>query len=231
MSVAALIPAAGRGARMGETENKLLMLLMGVPVIAHTLRIFERHGAIDAVILAAPENEKASFRELVGSYGLIKVKDVITGGRDRQESVYNLLRASAAYDKVAIHDGARPFLTDDALSSVLSIPDGCDGAILGTPLKDTIKRVDSEGVITDTPRRSEYFAVQTPQVFLRSRILEAHEKALSEGYRGTDDSGLLERYGGRIAVIQGPCDNIKITTREDLLIGEAILRRKTGEAP
>jgi len=229
LSIAALIPAAGKGARMGETVNKLLIPLMGVPLIIRTLRIFEYHQGVDAALLAVPAEEVDFFLELVHSHRLSKVTQIVAGGRDRQESVYHLLKVSAPYDLVAIHDGARPFLTGDALSSVLVIPDGCDGVVLGTPLKDTIKRIDSEGIIIDTPTRSEYCAVQTPQVFLRSRLLEAHERALREGLRGTDDSSLLERYGGIIRIVQGSYDNIKITTKEDILIGEAILRKHAEE--
>lgn len=230
MSIAALIPAAGKGARMGESVSKLLIPLMGVPLIVRTLRIFEYHHSIDAVLLAVPAEERDFFIELVNSHRLGKVTKIITGGRDRQESVYNLLKASSPYDIVAIHDGARPFLTGEALSSALVIPDGCDGVVLGTPLKDTIKHIDSKRNVIDTPTRSEYYAVQTPQVFLRKKLLEAHEKALREGLRGTDDSGLLEQFGGIIRIVQGSYDNIKITTKEDILIGEAILRKHAEEA-
>ncbi len=214
---------------MEEAENKLLIPLLGVPIIIRTLRIFEHHKDVDAVILAIPAEKKALFIELVHSYRLSKIAEVIAGGRDRQESVYRMLKASTSYDYVAIHDGARPFLTEEALSAVLAVPDGCDGVVMGTPLKDTIKRIDSNGIILGTPPRSEYCAAQTPQVFLRSRLLEAHEKAIREGLRSTDDASLLERYGGIIRIVQGSYENIKITTREDLLIGEAILRKQAEE--
>ena len=211
---------------MGGRE-KLFHRLGGDPLLAVTIRAFQDHPGIEGIILVAGDRVRERFQEeLRERYGFHKVIAVVGGGPRRQDSVYRGLKAfDPPPELVLIHDGDRPFVTGAVISAVLAAAPG-GGAISAVAVKDTVKRVDGEGVITDTPRRRELRLAQTPQGFPFPVILAAHAKARGEGREATDDAALAEWMGLRVRTISGSYDNIKVTTPEDLLLAEAIYSRR-----
>lgn len=227
MKVVALIPAAGMGKRMGAGMNKQYLLLGGLPIVGRTISVFEKAPFIDDIYVIIPEDEIPFCREnVVAAMGLTKVRAIVPGGAERQNSVHNGLRAIAAPaedDIILIHDGVRPFIRHDILASAVDVARREDGALVAVPAKDTIKVV-SDGIVTETPPRETLWLAQTPQAFRFGVISRAHERAAEEGFLGTDDASLVERSGGKISVVMGDYRNIKITTPEDMLVGETLLK-------
>jgi len=221
----ALIAAAGIGKRMGS-KGKQYLLLRGEPVLAHTLGVFQGCSAIDQIIVLTNCEDLVRCRELVKNYGFDKVSHCIEGGKERQDSVYNGLKALPDETKIAIiHDGARPLIVPSIIERSISEIVNWDGVVVGVPVKDTLKRV-REKQIVNTVNRQEIWQVQTPQVFVADLLMGAYQKAMEEGFYGTDDSVLMERLGYRIGMIMGSYENIKITTPEDLVIAEAVLENR-----
>jgi len=214
---------------MGGRE-KLLHPLGSDPLLAVTVRAFQDHPGIGGIVLVAGDRVREWFQsELREKYGLSKVIAAVGGGPRRQDSVHIGLQAFPTPPEfVLIHDGDRPFVTGKVISAVLKACSG-GGAIAAVAVKDTVKRVDSGGVITDTPRRRELRLAQTPQGFPFPVILAAHEEARRRGWEVTDDSALAERAGIRVRVVEGSYDNIKITTPEDLILAEAIYSRRRNK--
>ncbi len=232
MRVIVLLPAAGTGSRMRAAVNKQYLLLADRPVLAHTLAIFDAHSAVDSIHLVSPEAEiDFCRREVVERYGFAKVRGIVAGGAERQDSVRNGLLACAARadDIVLIHDGARPFFPPGLLSEVVATAARVGACMVGVPVKDTIKEV-ADGLVVATPDRRRLWQAQTPQAFRFELILEAHERAAREGFRGTDDAALVERLGRPVAMLEGSYRNIKITTPEDLLLARAFLA-DAGDSP
>lgn len=231
MANIAIIPAAGTGSRMRAGVNKQYLLLDGRPILARTLALFESHPRIERICVVSPRDEIDYCRdEVIGRYGFAKVGEIIAGGPTRQDSVANGLNGCgvAADDLVVIHDGVRPFLTGEQLDRVLDAAERCGAAVLGVPVKETIKRV-VDGIAVETPERCHLWQVQTPQVFRYGLIRTAHEQARADGFTGTDDAMLVERLDRPVAMVEGSYANIKITTPEDLLIARAFLAAQ-GEA-
>jgi len=228
----ALIVAAGIGRRMGVEGGKQFLLLAGKPLLAHTLISFQQASLIDAIIIITSDDSLDRCLKIIDEYGIQKAYKVVMGGAERQDSVYNGLMAASALERVEaviVHDGARPliepFLIDDAINNL----NGYDGVVVGIPAKDTVKLV-RDGVVSQTLRREEVWQVQTPQVFRQDVLMQAHRRAKAEAFYGTDDAVLVERNGGKVKVILGSDENIKITTPVDLVAAEAILKnRETGE--
>jgi len=229
MRVTALIPAAGMGKRMGAGINKQYLLLAGRPILAHTLAVFEQAPFVDEVCLVVPEDEIAYCREtVVERYGFAKVRRFVAGGSERQHSVLNGLRAiesQGADDVVLIHDGVRPFVPLPVLEQSVETARIHDGALVAVPVKDTVKVV-KDGTVLETPPRESLWLAQTPQAFRYGIIRDAHERAAAEGWLGTDDASLLERLGLSVRIVQGDYGNFKITTPEDLILGEAFLKNQ-----
>lgn len=221
----AVIVAGGRGRRMNMDVNKQFVPIGGKPVLAWTLEAFDNCDAIDEIVLVVNQDDMEYCRtKIIKPHGIKKMKAVVPGGLERQNSVYNGIRAvSERCDFVLIHDGARPFIRETSIKDSLDAAHHCGAACVAVPVKDTIKTSDDEGYIQGTLDRSKIWSIQTPQVFRYPIALEAHEKALQEGYLGTDDAVLAERAGYRVKLVMGSYDNIKITTREDLILGKAIL--------
>jgi 2-C-methyl-D-erythritol 4-phosphate cytidylyltransferase len=230
MKVIALIPAAGIGKRMGAEINKQYLLLAGKPIVAHTLAIFEHAPFVNDIYLITPEQEIPYCREqVVERYGFTKVRGIVPGGAERQHSVLNGLRAAegtADNDVVLIHDGVRPFIPAAVLERAVEVATLQDGALVAVPAKDTVKMV-MNGIVTETPPRENLWLAQTPQAFTYGVIRAAHEIAEAEGYLGTDDASLVERLGKNVHIVIGDYRNIKITTPDDLILAEALL--KAGE--
>lgn len=222
MTVGVIIPAAGRGKRMGASVNKPFLTLGGEPVLLHTLRVFDTHPQVDEIVVVAAEQEAERVRELLRNRGLTKVTQVIPGGAERQESVFRGLKVLSA-EWVLVHDAVRPFVTHDRIDALLEAVRLHEAAVLAVPLKDTVKIVDDAGVVEETPDRSRLWAVQTPQAFRRALLEDAHRRAGEEGFLGTDDAMLVEKLGVDVRVVPGDYANIKLTTPEDLVVAEAIL--------
>ncbi|NKE07689.1 2-C-methyl-D-erythritol 4-phosphate cytidylyltransferase [Mesobacillus selenatarsenatis] len=221
-----IIPAAGQGKRMGAGKNKLLLTLEGVPILIHTLRVFEADAECTGIILAISPNDEQQFKSLLNEYGIHKVSSLVNGGKERQDSVYNGLKAVHSLDGIVlVHDAARPFIKMETIHKLVEAASKDGGGIVAVPVKDTIKKA-KDGTVAETIERSSLWAVQTPQAFRASVLLEAHNKAMREQFIGTDESSLVERIPHPVSIIEGDYDNIKLTTPEDLYFAEAILRKR-----
>jgi 2-C-methyl-D-erythritol 4-phosphate cytidylyltransferase len=208
---------------MGAAIPKALTPLLGKPLLAWAVNALLESDAFAEVFVAVPAGKEDAFRG-----GLVEVEPrlrLIVGGETRQESVANCLaEVSAECDIVAVHDAARPLLTASITSDVLNRARETGAAIAAVPAKDTVKLCSGDGIVTDTPDRSRVWLVQTPQCFSRELLVSAHEKARAEGYLATDDAALVERFGAPVHVVMGSYENIKVTTPEDLLVCEEILK-------
>lgn len=225
MGYRVVIPAAGQGKRMGASKNKLLLQLKGVPIFIHTLQVFERDPACEGIYLAINPAEEKELRALIATHGIVKVKAYISGGKERQYSIANVIRTLSGEGVVLVHDGARPFVEQAHIHELVAKAESHDGAILAVPVKDTIKK-GQQGLVEMTIDRSSLWSVQTPQAFKLSILQSAYEKALEDGFVGTDDASLVERIYHEIALVEGNYDNIKLTTPEDLYFAEAILNKR-----
>lgn len=228
-TAAVIIPAAGHGRRMGQPGRpKQYIPLLGDPIILWTLRACAAAGPVrELVLVVAPEDVEYCRARLQDAWQVAKPVTVAAGGDSRQQSVRAGLDAlRQPVDLVAVHDGVRPLLDPALLERVLSAAWRHGAATVAVPLKDTVKLVDG-GWVESTPPRARLRAVQTPQAFRRELLVEAHQRAAAEGAEATDDASLVERAGHRVAVIDGSYSNIKITTPEDLLVAEALLRART----
>ncbi len=231
LKVVAVVPSAGKGERMGQ--KKEFLLFGGKAILAHTLQPLENHSQISEIILVVDEKsvEKCK-KEVVEKYGFKKVKEVIVGGKERQDSVYNgLKKVTKDCDIVLIHDGARPFLTEDLITRSIEGAEKHKAAVVAAPCIDTIKFAQKEkDMALETLDREYLWMAQTPQTFRYEIILKAYQKAEEENFRGTDDASLVERMGTPVKIVRGSYDNIKITTPQDLILAEAILaKRKSNQ--
>ena len=221
-----VIVAAGSGSRMKRDINKQFIKLDGKEIIAYTIEKFYKSEDIDDIVIVIKENEEKYFIEnIINKYGFDNIK-LAYGGKERQDSVYNgIKKLNRNCEIVLIHDGARPFVNEYIIKNSIKEAKENNAVVVGVPVKDTIKVVDSDGNIVDTPNRSLLWSVQTPQSFKYEIITRAYEYAYSNDYYGTDDAMLVEHIGYNVKMIQGSYDNIKITTEEDLHFGIQILNK------
>lgn len=225
MTYQVILPAAGQGKRMGAGKNKLLLELNGLPVLIHTLRVFEQDEDCSGIILAIHPQDEMEFQALLTSYNVSKVIRLVPGGKERQDSIYNALNSVESDGIILVHDAARPFIQKEHIHRLTEMAAETGAAILGVPAKDTIKKVQ-DGVVVETVERSSLWAVQTPQAFRISLLTEAYKKAEKDHFLGTDDASLVERLHYPVAIVEGDYDNIKLTTPEDLYFAEAILKKR-----
>ncbi|WGX76315.1 2-C-methyl-D-erythritol 4-phosphate cytidylyltransferase [Paraclostridium bifermentans] len=220
-----VIVAAGTGSRMKKDINKQFIKLKSKEIVAHTIDKFYNSENIDDIVVVIREDEEEYFnKNIKEKYGFTNIK-VAHGGNERQDSVFNGIKMlKKECDVVLIHDGARPFVTDDIIKRSINKANEHNAIVVGVKIKDTIKVVSDNGNIVDTPNRSYLWAVQTPQVFKYDIITKAYEDAYNNNYYGTDDAMLVERIGYNVKMIEGSYNNIKITTQEDLEFGEQILK-------
>jgi 2-C-methyl-D-erythritol 4-phosphate cytidylyltransferase len=227
-TLGAVVVAAGKGTRMGTRESKQFLRIGGKPVLVHTLEVLEQAALVSEVILVVGALDIEQCEIYKSDYQLGKIKKIVAGGGERQHSVYaGLLQCEAQW--VLVQDGVRPFLTSDMIERCYMAAMQVGGAAAAVPVKDTIKIADKHGLVTATPERSTLWSVQTPQTFRRDQLIAAHESAFKDGFIGTDDASLAERYGIPVQLVQGDYSNIKITTPEDLLWSEYRLRGYTGK--
>ena len=223
-----LVPAAGGGTRMGRRQNKLLIPIDGVPVIIRTLQAFLRHPSIEGVLLVTSASDQKALRDLCVSYKIASRVEFAEGGATRQDSVWNGLRSLASVagpqDIVLIQDGARCFTDSPTIDRCLQETRRSGACCAAVRTKDTLKESDADGRVIATPDRSRYWMIQTPQAFRYGLIADAYLEAHRKGIAGTDDASLVEAAGYPVQLVEGSYLNIKITTPDDLLFGEAIAR-------
>jgi 2-C-methyl-D-erythritol 4-phosphate cytidylyltransferase len=226
-SVHLLIPAAGMGRRMGADRNKVLLSLMGQPIIAWTLLAAEEAEAVTWIGLIGQPADQALLMAIVEELGLTTPVEFLIGGDTRQESVYNGLQGLPAdARRVLIHDGARCLATPDLFNRCAVALGSCQGLIAAVPVKDTIKVVDAQGTITATPDRQGLWAAQTPQGFDVALLKQCHEQGRQQGWAVTDDAALFEQCQMPVQVVTGEETNLKVTTPVDLAIAEFILQQR-----
>ena len=221
----ALVPAAGRGLRMGGSVPKQFLAIGGLPLVVHSLRVLQAAPSIDTIVLAVPQADIGYCQaDIVKAHGFSKVTQVVAGGPERQDSV-RLALAAVGNDAeiVLIHDAVRPFLTVQMVEDVVKTARETGAAIIALPMRDTVKQVRADHVIERTVDRKPLWLAQTPQAFRRDWLQEAHRKAHADGVVATDDAYLLEWMGRPVTVVEGSGENIKVTRPEDMVIGEAIL--------
>lgn len=236
----ALIPAAGSGKRFGVNRNKPFHTLKDKPLLIWPLETLQKLPEIHEIVPVIREDALETAANLIEQYGISKVKKIVPGGIERQDSVYNALKSIDTDTYIVlIHDGVRPFLDAELIRGMLlefsNQDSSCqgvkfDGIVTGVPVKDTIKEVQRHSkddasciLVKKTLKRDVLWAIQTPQVFLYDKLIDVHERAKKDKFYATDDSALVEKYGGVIKVSIGSYRNIKITTLEDMKIAEAYL--------
>lgn len=222
MGYVAVIPAAGLGKRMGYDYNKVFIQVNEMAIIQMTIEQFEKDENCDAIYLAARKDEMENMVELFSSS--YKVKGVFEGGSERQHSIYNVLQNIPECEYVLIHDGARPFVSQDILFELYENVKYKSAVICGVKVKDTIKRVQGNKVKQTIPRE-ELFVTHTPQAFSYDLIMRAYEEAEKNDLSVTDDASMVESLGEEVHIVTSNYDNIKITTMEDLIMAEAIIKR------
>jgi len=225
MQVSVIITAGGSGLRLGGSIPKQFQFLGGKPVLARTLGVFNRSEIVKDIYVAAPANYVPHTHEIVDVYGIHKARAVIAGGENRAASIYAVLKEMPPCEIVLIHDGVRPFTSENLINAVAEAARSQCAAIAGIPLTDTIKEVNENGQVISTPNRNRLWRVQTPQGFTYELIMGAYAQGERDGILpiATDDSVLVERLGIKVTMVEGDATNIKITTLEDMAFGEMLL--------
>ena len=223
MNAYALLLCGGSGTRMGANENKTLLKIGGVPAIVRCFRAFR--GAVKGIVLVARAGEEPVFSDVLVAYGCAPLA-IVPGGEDRQASALNGLRALPPDADIAlIHDGARPFVTEEIIRRVIQSVEQCGSGVAAVPARDTIKRADRDGIVLETLDRSELWQMQTPQGFFVKDLLAAHAAAQA---RYTDDAALMEAAGHPVRLVPGSPDNIKLTSPEDLRMVNGMMTPRVG---
>ncbi|HUN54975.1 MAG TPA: 2-C-methyl-D-erythritol 4-phosphate cytidylyltransferase [Smithella sp.] len=227
MKTVAIIPAGGAGTRLKSHVAKQFLLLDGLPILVHTLNVFQESKDIDDIIVALPPDELVSIRqELIEKYNLTKIKMTVPGGNQRQDSVRNCLEAiEGECGMVVIHDAVRPFVTQELITQVVDAAKKSGAASAGVKAKDTIKETTEDHNVWATLPRHNLWLTQTPQAFKFELLKEAYKNAYDENFYGTDDASLIERMGKQVKMVEGFYANIKITTKEDMMIADALKKK------
>lgn len=220
-----MLPAAGSGKRMGAGQNKLFLQLAGKPILVHTLLVFEQDPNCTGIWLAVKDEERAFIQSLLDTHSITKVKGLPTGGEERQHSVHSCIKKMRNVGIVLVHDAARPFITEPIIKQLVETAYFQGAAIAGVRVKDTMKVV-RDGMIEETIDRELLWSIQTPQAFRFDLLAQAEDVAEKVGFLGTDEAMLVERLGHKIYVVESSYENVKMTTKEDLLFGEAILANR-----
>lgn len=227
MNTTAIIVAAGASSRMGEAVSKTYLPIAGRALVLRTLDRFFATETVENVILVIAGKDVQRCEGLLQADKLLSGRAWVlqTGGTSRQESVYRgLQKLDPDCEIVLIHDGARPFVSPTLIDRCVASARTRQAVVVGVPVRETIKVVSEDRHIISTPSRDSLWEIQTPQVFRRSLIVEAHEWAMRQGLRGTDDATLVEKMGRPVFVLDGEPTNIKITRPEDLIFAEALIR-------
>lgn len=230
MKTAAVIVSAGKGHRLPGEKKKQFLSLAGMPILCHTLDRFEVCPSIDLIhLVVGQEDMTYTLQEIVEARGYRKVSQIVPGGKVRQESVKNGIDALPdGVDIVAIHDGVRPFVTQEMIEESILGARQFKAVVLAVPVKETIKMAGPDRTVLKTLDRESLWQIQTPQTFHLDLIRQALHKATEDGFIGTDDASLVERIGVRVHILPGSYTNIKITTPEDLILGHLILKMEAS---
>lgn len=221
----AVIVAAGKGKRMKLPINKQFINIQGKPLLYYSINVFSENPLIDKIVLVCAEDEiEYCKQEIVKKYNFKKVVKIVSGGEERQNSVFNGLKVLENCDVVLIHDGARPFVTSKMIKDGIEYSNMYGACACGVVPKDTIKIKSKEGFSFKTLERNELFIVQTPQCFDYDLIYDCYRKLLSNKVQVTDDTTVVEYFGNKVYLYEGSYDNIKITTPEDLIIAKNICK-------
>jgi 2-C-methyl-D-erythritol 4-phosphate cytidylyltransferase len=228
-----VIVAGGKGCRMGSQTRKQYLMLDKIPVLTRTLMVFDRQEAMDEIVLVIPETDRAWIQKnVIRPYGFTRPIHLVSGGRTRQESVFNGIRKAGyladdpACTLVLIHDGVRPFVTHELIDQLMERAIQKGGCIPVLAVTDTLKQVDSDRRIQKTLDRNRIYRAQTPQVFCLDLILQAFEHARSTRFTGTDDASIMEHAGVVVHTITGSAANIKLTTPHDLVLAHQLINRQ-----
>jgi len=216
---AAIVLAGGSGRRMNSDTKKQYIKIQGKPLIFYALNAFERSNVETVVLVTSPGEEDFCRKNIVEKYKFDKVKTIVSGGKERYNSVFNGLKALKNVDYVLIHDGARPFITTDIISRTIESVKKYKACAVGMPTKDTIKIADEDGFVDSTPNRSTVWNIQTPQAFEYNLVFDSYSKFFEHEYEMeiTDDAMVVEYHSNaKVKLIEGSYSNIKITTAEDL---------------
>lgn len=218
--VAVIIAAAGKGTRVGGPVPKQYLKIGGEPVILKTLKVFENMEEVDHIFIVTNEEYMDHCWKIATDNGIKKVEGIVRGGKERQDSVYNALqevnRRCPGVTYVLIHDGARPFVSPEVVQNVIKATAEKGAAVACVAMKNSVRQLDDNQGHSHSVDRAQYYSVQTPQGFRKAQLMEAYEKAFSEGFYGTDDAALMEHAGFDVEMVEGDYQNIKITTKEDL---------------
>jgi 2-C-methyl-D-erythritol 4-phosphate cytidylyltransferase len=226
MFTSVIIPAAGAGERMGAAVSKQFLLLLGKPIIIHTLERFQMCGAVNEIIIAVQPSSRQQVESLIGEFHLSKATKIVEGGKRRQDSVSNALsHLNPQAEVVIVHDAVRPFIHQKVILESIDKAIAYSAAVVAARVKDTIKVGSDEGRFERTLDRSVLWLAQTPQTFRRKVLIDAYEKARRERIDATDDASLVELLNIRPAIVEGSFENIKITTRDDLDFAGVVARR------
>lgn len=220
--ITAIVLAAGSGSRMGASCKKQYMSLAGKPLLYYALQAFFKSG-VDEIVLVTNEADYCR-REIIEKYQIGKVARIVPGGAERYDSVYAGLLASEGSGYVLIHDGARPFVTQEIIQASIEAVKIYGACAVGMPVKDTVKIADTDGFVIQTPKRDSLWQIQTPQSFSYTLIRRAYENLLAKRPEGITDDAMAVEYGGyaKVKLLQGSYRNIKITTPEDMIVAEGI---------
>ena len=223
--ISAIILAGGKGKRMGAPVSKQFIEIKGKPIIYYTIKKFSENKKIDNIVVVLSKDEVGYFKENILEKYNLKVDNIVIGGTERQDSVYNGLKSLEATntDIVLIHDGARPFISDRIIDDGIKFAQVYGACAPGVMPKDTIKIKNESNFSVSTPERGSLVAIQTPQVFKFNEILECHEKIKINNIVVTDDTMVAEKFGYSVYLYDGEYTNIKVTTPEDLILGEKLI--------
>lgn len=223
--VSAIVLAGGRGKRMGYSQSKQYIQVNGKPILYYTLKQFINNDMIDNIILVVPEDEKDYCKNhVLDKYGLVVTK-IVAGGKERQDSVYNALNELDYSEIVLIHDGARPFVSQKIINDSIKYAKLYKAAAPGVMPKDTIKVKNENNFSIDTLDRNNLVAIQTPQAFDYNLIYKCHKEVKGKGLIATDDTSIVEVLGNKVYIYEGEYTNIKITTPEDLILADYLVKR------
>lgn len=223
--ISAIILAGGKGKRMGAPVSKQFIEIKGKPIIYYTIKKFSENKKIDNIVVVLSKDEVGYFKENILEKYNLKVDNIVIGGTERQDSVYNGLKSleDTNTDIVLIHDGARPFISDRIIDDGIKFAQVYGACAPGVMPKDTIKIKNESNFSVSTPERGSLVAIQTPQVFKFNEILECHEKIKINNIVVTDDTMVAEKFGYSLYLYDGEYTNIKVTTPEDLILGEKLI--------
>lgn len=230
--IGAVVLAGGQGKRMQSHVQKQYMMLCGKPLIVYALEAFEKSPVDKIVLVTAAGEEAFASRDIVDAYGFSKIAAVVAGGKERYHSVYEGLKELEDCDYVLIHDGARPLVTGEIIDRAMEGAKEYHACVVGMPVKDTIKISDGDEFAEATPDRSRLWQVQTPQAFRYALVRKAYDEIMEdpELQKGvTDDAMVVEsRTCYKVKLIKGSYENLKVTTPEDMVLAEALIRSRNG---